>query len=86
MSEINDIIQAFKKHDLIIKISIFFISDVYLFDKKILIEIAFYVLELKFLPFHHLCFCQINNFTYILCLKGHVSLFLSLFNPKMAVI
>ena len=39
MSEINDIIQAFKKHDLII-----ITSNVYIFDKKNLDEIAFYVL------------------------------------------
>ena len=59
MSEINDIIQAFKKHKLNIEIrSFLYSSDVYIFDIKILIEIAFYVLELKFLPFHHLCFYQ----------------------------
>ena len=42
VSEINGIIQAFKKHGLVIKI-----SDVYIFDKKqqLLIEIAFYVLK-----------------------------------------
>ena len=44
MSEIYDIIQAFKKHDLIIRISIS-ISDVYIFDKKKLLnDITFYVL------------------------------------------
>ena len=87
MSEINDIIQAFKKHNLNIKISSFLYScDVYIFDIKILIEIVFYVLELKFLPFHHLYFCQSLISLIFYAKKCHVTLFLSLLNPKMAVI
>ena len=44
MPEINAIIQAFKKHDLIIQLVVS-ISDVYIFDKKnLLIETTFYVL------------------------------------------
>ena len=89
MSEINDIFKTLQKHDLNIKISSFLCScDVNIFNIyiKILIEIAFYVLELNFLPFHHLCFCQSLISLIFYGKKRHVSLFLSLLNPKMAVI
>ena len=89
MSEINDnsSIFYFKKHDLNIKISsLLYSSDVYIFNIKNLIKIAYYVLELKFLPFHHLCFCQSLISLIFYVKKRHVSLFLSLLNYKMAVI
>ena len=45
VSEINAIIQGFKKQDLIIKIRSFFKQCLHIrFKKKLLIEIAFYVL------------------------------------------